>query len=208
MCKTIPSPPLQMSSISQNICPCKTLPSKSKIAPQIEVRQPNMKNWSACFAASCNKCNHSTQKPQEVVQVAKVVAQPVTQPAAQPVVEQVKVTEVVVETPDVKETVAESSINNNNVVTVENFAPIVRKNPPLQYFVPATSEMPTFISPMKPVTSSTVRCNLNGFSTFDPSVPVVYPPELCPIVFNNVIHPTTTGFTIDRKSTRLNSSHR
>lgn len=44
--------------------------------------------------------------------------------------------------------------------------------------------------------SDTVRCSLRGFSTFDSSVPVVYPPELCPIVFNNIKKPTSPGYFI------------
>lgn len=44
--------------------------------------------------------------------------------------------------------------------------------------------------------SSTVTCDLNGISTFDKSIPVVYPPELCPIVHNNIPRTNDKGYKI------------
>lgn len=49
-----------------------------------------------------------------------------------------------------------------------------------------------------PLHSTTTRCNLQGFSTFDESIPVIYPPELCPIVFNNILKPTSPGFIVPK----------
>jgi hypothetical protein len=46
------------------------------------------------------------------------------------------------------------------------------------------------------IISSTTRCDLNGISTFDKSVPVMYPPEICPIVHNNIPKTLNKGFSI------------
>ena len=70
---------------------------------------------------------------------------------------------------------------NNRKITKEEFAPIPN---------------PMLTQPTKCMNSDTCRCNLRGFSTFDNSVPVVYPPEICPIVFNNIKKPTNPGYYI------------
>ncbi len=78
--------------------------------------------------------------------------------------------------------------------TVEGFKSIHKRKMPKEGFAPIPSPMVNTQSPC--MNSDTCRCNLRGFSTFDESVPVVYPPELCPIVFNNIKKPTTPGYYI------------
>ena len=64
------------------------------------------------------------------------------------------------------------------------------------YEKPMRVDNPMISQPIKCMNSDTCTCNLHGFSTFDESVPVVYPPELCPIVFNNIKKPTNPGYFI------------
>lgn len=41
------------------------------------------------------------------------------------------------------------------------------------------------------------NCSINGtLGTFEKSVPVVYPPEVCPIVYNNIPKRTCPGFSM------------
>lgn len=47
------------------------------------------------------------------------------------------------------------------------------------------------------IQTSTVRCSTNGnLSTFDNTIPIVYPPEICPIVYNNIPKRYNNGYTI------------
>lgn len=108
----------------------------------------------------------------------------------------ITVTDIVAEPTDdsviITETSTDAVVTNDG--TTEGFTPIrSRKNKKVikkEYF--------GNICRNNQLSSSTCRCNLRGFSTFDPSVPVVYPPELCPIVFNNIKKPTNPGYYIPR----------
>lgn len=86
--------------------------------------------------------------------------------------------------------------NNNSCgkCTVTN--PIVKQNNKSENKQEnKTNNVETFI-PM-PEGMQNVKCSLTGnLSTFDPTVPVIYPPEICPIVHNNIPKQHDKGYTI------------
>lgn len=51
----------------------------------------------------------------------------------------------------------------------------------------------------KSINVPTTNCSINGtLGTFNKTVPVVYPPELCPIVYNNIPKRSCPGFVIPK----------
>lgn len=86
----------------------------------------------------------------------------------------------------------------NNTINTEEKLPYLKENKTeeklIEEFAPVPRQMTNEQTPC--MNSDTCECNLRGFSTFDPSVPVVYPPELCPIVFNNIKKPNNPGYFI------------
>lgn len=95
---------------------------------------------------------------------------------------------------DIEQNEKDVVVENNNT-QIENFKSIHnRKMPKKERFAPVNNPMINY--PSKCMNSDTCRCNLRGFSTFDESVPVVYPPEICPIVFNNIKKPNGPGYFI------------
>lgn len=93
--------------------------------------------------------------------------------------------------------IASIPIKHNN--QIEEFRYIRKKKEHFNGTTPYDSQnMNETPQPINRLQSSTARCNLTGFSTFDPSVPIVYPPELCPIVFNNIKRPSNPGFVIPK----------
>ena len=120
----------------------------------------------------------SPYNPAAPHRIPRRMPQPAPQESDLPAAEPVNAPQVVISTDPEKAILPAEKVEEDKI---EGFRPIRR---------------PMVRTPGKCLNSDTARCNLRGFSTFDPSVPVVYPPELCPIVFNNIKKPNGPGYFI------------